>query len=404
MRHSIVAIAVSLLGLCAAAPLGAQSPEDDAAEGARFRLGPIRFTPAIAITSLGVDTNVFNTAVDPEQDVTAVFGPKVDYWLRLGRARLSGSSTLDYAYFKEFESQRSFGTTQRLRLAVPLTRVTPFVEGTFTSTRQRPGYEIDARARRQESGGRAGLDLHLTSKSTVRLAAGRAQYRFDANDTFLDQNLSTRLDRDSDVAQVEFRQKLTPLTTFVVAGERQQDRFVYSPQRDADSIRVMPGFEFKPFALIDGSVAVGYRQFDTTSALVPDFEGIVADADLGYTLRATRFTVRTRRDIEYSFEALDPYYVLTDVNGSVTQRITSRWDLVARGGRHRLDYGAVSLDPAGGRVDRGWLAGGGVGLHLGEQLRLGVEAIRYVRESSLAWRQYEAWRIGGSFTYGVKNR
>jgi hypothetical protein len=47
--------------------------------------------------------------------------------MRLGRGVLSGESTLEYIHFQEYESQRSFGTTQRGRIAVPVGRLTPFV-------------------------------------------------------------------------------------------------------------------------------------------------------------------------------------------------------------------------------------------------------------------------------------
>ena len=50
------------------------TPED----AARFRFGPIRFTPVLNITNLGVDSNVFNEADDPKSDNTAVFGPLAD--------------------------------------------------------------------------------------------------------------------------------------------------------------------------------------------------------------------------------------------------------------------------------------------------------------------------------------
>ena len=115
-------------------------------------------------------------------------------------------------------------------------------------------------------------------------------------------------------------------------AEQQRDRFVLSPQRDADGLRVVTGFEFKPFALISGKGVVGYRQFDTLSAVVPDYTGPVASADLAYVLRATRITARVERDVTYSFEELEPYYLLTDL--AMTRDPAPHagsWDVVGRG-------------------------------------------------------------------------
>ena len=79
---------------------------------------------------------------------------------------------MDYFYFREYDTQRSFGTTNRLRLEVPLAHLVPFVAGEYTNTRQRTGYEIDARARRTLMGGRAGVDLLLGGRTRVRAVAG----------------------------------------------------------------------------------------------------------------------------------------------------------------------------------------------------------------------------------------
>jgi hypothetical protein len=72
--------------------------------------GFIRFTPSLDLTNLGVDTNVFNELDDPKDDFTVTFGPKAEFWSRLGLAGASyGRRGVDYQYFQEYDSQRSFG-------------------------------------------------------------------------------------------------------------------------------------------------------------------------------------------------------------------------------------------------------------------------------------------------------
>src|SRR4029453_1068884 len=140
------AMAMTVL-LAVVAPARAQdvpAPED----AARFRFGPIRFTPVLTITPVGVETNVFTEADNPKQDTSAAFGPRADYWIKLGRARVIGQTGGEYFYFREYDTQRSFGTVNRARVEVQFARLVPFVGGEYINTRQRPGYEIDARARR----------------------------------------------------------------------------------------------------------------------------------------------------------------------------------------------------------------------------------------------------------------
>ena len=89
--HIRTAAAVLAIGWATVAPAFAQSDNEDAAS-AKFRLGPLAVKPSVALTNLGIDTNVFNDSDDPKPDVTASVEPRVETWLRLGRARLSSRS------------------------------------------------------------------------------------------------------------------------------------------------------------------------------------------------------------------------------------------------------------------------------------------------------------------------
>jgi hypothetical protein len=372
----------------------------------RFRLGFIRFTPSIVLTNLGVDTNVFNELVDPKDDFTVMVGPKAEFWSRLGsRGRIYGSAGLDYQYFQEFDSQRSFGTADTVRLDVDLGRLTPFVDGAYTNTRIRPGFEIDTRARREDLSGRVGVSLRVQSKTKLLGWLREERFRYAAGEEFLATDLSRALDRDSTYYGGGIQVELTPLTTFLTDVEIGEDRFVRSSERDADTWKVMPGFKFKPFALIDGGLAVGYRKFQTLNRLVPDFGGVIALVDLGYTLRATRVSGRYNRDVTYSYETVEPYYLQTDWSVAVVQKITTAWDVAGRVGRYKLDYETVGLPGAERRSDSGNRYGGGIGYSLGQYVRLGFDVNYIDRQSDASiTRNYEGVRAGLTVTYGTKQR
>jgi hypothetical protein len=372
----------------------------------RFRLGFIRFTPSIVVSNLGVDTNVFNELEDPKDDLTMSVGPKAEFWSRLGpRARIYGSTGVDYQYFREYDSQRSFGTANVARLDLDVGRLTPFAEGTYVNTRIRPGFEIDTRARREDLSGRVGLGVRVQSKTRLLAWVREQRYRFDAGEEFLDINLSVALDRDSSYRGGGAQIELTPLTTFLVEYESGEDRFVRSPERDADTYKVMSGFKFKPFALIDGSLSLGYRRFETLDTAVPDFGGFIAAVELGYNLRATRFNGEFNRDVTYSFETIEPYYLQTDWGLAVTQKITSAWDIVGRVGRYTLDYETVGLPGASRRTDTGNRYGGGIGYTLGQYVRLGFDASYMDRKSEAdITRNYDGVRAGFTITYGLRKQ
>lgn len=382
----------------------AQSTADiDPSDLARFRFGPLRFTPSLVVSNLGTDDNVFNESENQRKDTTAAVGPATDLWLRLGRARLSGKTSGQYLYFKEYKNQRSWNTRNEARLELPAGRFKPFIGGAYTNTRDRPGYEIDARARLRNQSVSAGMDIRVSGKTTLMLGGMQSRLSYDQNETFLGVALANALDRQTRTEQLQLRYGMTPLTTFVTKADAIQDRFSVDTRRNADGIQVLSGFEFKPFALISGSALVGFKHFNVLDDSIPDFDGIVASVNARYVIRATQFDVRVARDITFSYEFARPYYALTDVGLTVTQRITRVWDVVGRGGRQTLAYRIVNGTniSVADSVDDGIQYGGGIGYRVGETVRLGVDVAAYKRRSKFEGRSYDGLRIGASIAYGL---
>ncbi|MFB3855539.1 MAG: outer membrane beta-barrel protein [Vicinamibacterales bacterium] len=410
MRHLLIVVLALVAALALPAAAAAQERERDPFEDARFRFGPLAMTPTLSISTLGVDTNVFNEWEDPKRDFTFAAGPQTEAWFRLGRARLHGHGTLEYLYFHEWASQRGLTAKGDVAFELPLARIMPYVGIAGADTNARPGFEIDARARYKENGRFAGFELRLSPKTSVDLSVRRTKTRFAGDALFMGTYLSEVLDRDTDVAKATLRFRLTPLTTLVLDADASKERFVSSPERDADSVRVMPGFDFDTFALVSGTVRLGFRRLDMQDESIPDFSGFVGQLKLGYTLLGdTRFDAGFFRDIEYSFEISQPYYVRTGYEGSITRRIVGGWDVVARAGQQRLAYrdrGAAS--PAfvpgaprpDGRVDRVETYGGGVGYRFSSGTRVGLDVNQYRRRSDIDTRTYEGLRAGMVVTYG----
>ncbi|HJR60720.1 MAG TPA: outer membrane beta-barrel protein [Vicinamibacterales bacterium] len=397
-----LALACACLGV--GVPAAAQEPEDPF-ETARFRLGPIRFTPAIQITSLGHDSNVFNEAENPKSDTTAAFGPAVELWVRPFGTRFNAKVGGQYLYFKEFDDQRAWNTNNEARWEVPLARLTPFVAGSYVNTRERQGYEIDSRSRRRDDSVTVGSSLRLSGKTALIVSYRQFNVKYDEEESFLGTALANALNRREKTTKVQLRYALTPLTTFVVDTDIGRDRFELTRLRDTDSVRVMPGFELKPLALISGRVFVGYRQFKPLTETLPEYRGVVASVKATYIRSSTRFELKVDRDLAYSYEPTRPYYALLDYGLTVTQRITNAWELVGRGSRQTLAYrmldalDASSIPPG----DKGYVYGGGVGYRLGETFRLGLDTNYYTRRSEIEGRRdFEGLRVFGSISYGIQ--
>jgi hypothetical protein len=381
----------------------AQSSRDQA-DNAQIHLGPLGLTPRFAIRNLGVDTNVLNSAERPTRDFTVSMGPGVDTWLHFGRALLSTQTLVEWTYFRQSAGQRSFNTSQTGRLEFDLASVTPFIAGGVISTRQRPNLEIDQRVRQDRVNASLGTRVELGGRSRIDVDARREQIEF-GDDQPGDVLVRTALNREVTEGGISFRMDMTPLTTFVVRTSVAYDTFEFSRVRDSDSMTILPGLEMKPSALFSGKAAVGYRRFDAKNAVVPDYSGMVAAVDIGYVMReATRFGVRVDRNLDYSLQVDTPYFVVTTANVDVKQALGYSWDVVGRVGRSALAYQGLLPDGGGDPVtrqrDRLLTYGVGVGRRLGEYIRVGFDVDYNERRSEVAFRGYEGFKFGGSFTYG----
>jgi hypothetical protein len=184
---------------------------------------------------------------------------------------------------------------------------------------------------------------------------------------------------------------------------RQEDRFDFTQLRDSNSTVAGVQVSFDPYALIKGSARIGYRDYQPIMPGVPSFRGTTAAADLSYSLLGTtRFGVQIFRDVQYSYDVNEPYYVQTGFGGSIAQQVYGPLDVVGRAGVQNLAYrdraGAMVL--ASARTDVVHTYGGGAGYHFGRDLRIGVNVDRQVRLSDVTQRQYEGLKLGTSVTYG----
>jgi Putative beta-barrel porin 2 len=400
MRRLAFAIGV----LLAAAPASAQDASDHAAE-ARVHLGPLAFTPTLALVNAGIDTNVFNepTYAGPKRDFTLTFEPKADWWLRMGRTWLLGNVTEDFVYYDKYSDQRSIGGFYKGGWLVPLNRLTLQANGSYLTSRDRPGFEIDERARRTETAFDGTVEVRALTKTFVGTKARRQRIEYDESASFLGESLRLQLNRTVTQAAVTLRHELTPLTSLTFDVQKEQTRFAFAPLRDSDSTEILGGLKFDPYAIVKGTVTVGYRDFQPRVAGLPRYKGSTAAIDLTYLApSATKLTVKGMRDVQYSFDINQPYYLQTGVNGEIMQKIFGPVDLVARGGYATLEYrdraGIEVLTP--NRTDKVYMYGGGVGYRIGKDTRIGFNLDQQKRDSQVPIRQYDGLRYGTSLTYG----
>jgi len=397
----------ALLGLTASVAASAQGVmEPPDVSRLRMRLGPVYLDPAIALTNAGIDTNVFNVADsdNPVSDFTATVRPQAVAWMQAGRTWLNAAFTEDLVWFQEYASERSVDNDFKASWLVPLTRVSFNVGGDWLSTSSRPGYEIDTRAHRTERAYNAALEFRTLSKTFIGVRGERRAFAFDEGTVYQDTNLHDELNRIGTTAAATFRYQLTPLTSFNVDLSREEDRFDYDPLRNSNSTQVTAGLRFDPRALINGSFQLGFRDFMPLAEGIAGFRGLTSAVDLTWVLfGATKCAFGATRDVQYSYDARTPYYVQGGVTGSVTQQIFGPLDVQGRIAAARLAYrsfaGAAVADA--NRIDHTRLYGGGIGYHLGQDVRVAFNIDENLRASPVDSHSYHGWRYGVAIAYGL---
>jgi hypothetical protein len=385
-----------------AARASAQTPER--MPTAPVRIGPVEVYPTLALTNFGVDSNVFNEPdqAAPKRDFTLTITPATDLRLRLGRSRLTGTIREDFVYYQTYASERSANTALNGGFQSQLNRVILKAGASYLSTRERPGFEIDVRSQRSEAGVNGTVEIRILPKTFVGLRADQTRIDYDKDAVFLDSNLHFALKRTMTTEALTVRYRVTPLTSLTADVGREQDRFDFSPLRDSDSTRVMAGVRFEPRALIKGSASFGYRDFEPLSPDTAPYRGAVAAFDLFTALGPTKLALQGNRDVQYSYDLNQPYYVQTGASGSITQHLVGPVDAVGRLGVARLDYQnrivTGRLLPV--RTDYVHSFGAGFGYRMARRTRIGFNVDESRRTSGLVLRQYDGLTFGISVTYG----
>lgn len=400
-KNALLACGVAVLVSSAAA---AQIVEPDSSR-ARVQVGPVMLNPTIELTNLGVDSNVFNQPAGQEQsDFTFTLTPKSDLWMKIGRVWLTGTLREDILWYQKYTSERAGNTSSKVALLAPLNRVAFSVGASLANVQDRPGFEIDARSRRDERQVNGSAEFRALARTLIGAQGARQTVRFDQSATFLGSNLAVELNRVTTSGAISVRHELTPLTSLSFDVGRTEDRFDTSSLRDSNS--TVAGFQvtFDPAALIRGSARFGYRNFEPVSPDVPGYQGATVAVNLAYVLLGTtKFDVTASRDVQYSFDVNQPYYLQSGLGASIAQQIFGPVDVVAGFSRYNLDYRerAGAVVGVSGQNDKVRSYRGGMGYHLGRDLRVGVTIEKQQRFSDVPSRAFNGLRIGASVTYGI---
>jgi hypothetical protein len=360
-------------------------------------LGPLRITPSLMLTNMGVDDNVFNEATDQKRDFTFTVTPRADVQFRMRRLHLRYVTATDYVYYRKYRSERGTNTSSSARLDVDLGRLSPYATVSGLNSKSRVNAEIDARARHQDLVYGAGVAFKVASRTSVVVNGTQGKIAYEPDAEFRGVALDRSLNGRRRTVEAGLAVALTPLTTLTTALAREQQRFALSPQRDSNSWRVAPTLTFSPTGVLTGSASVGYRRFQPLSPTVPAYSGVVSAVAIGATIYGRhQMQAVFNRDVQYSYEVASTYYVGTGGTVTWTWLLLGPLDVRGTAGRYRMDY------RGGQAADTSTTYGGGVGYRFSNRARLGMNIAWAHRDSGTsADRGYRNRRIFAGLSWGT---
>jgi hypothetical protein len=362
-----------------------------------YRIGPVLVDPRLSIPEIGRDSNIFNEANAPQEDFVIKLLPEVDFFSDLGLLRIAVRSGSTITYFHRNDSERSIAEQVRGRATVRLSRFKPWVGGASIRSNERSS-EIDARAKRVTREAAAGVQFDVSPLAALTVSGNRLEVQYADAERYRDTPLAAALDRRTETLAAALRFQATPLTALTFRGYTSRDDFAFDPERDSTSEGGDVEVSFGSEAIIRGRAAVGYRQQRSEDPTIATFRGITGRGGVTAPLLwRAMVDVQYVRDVQYSFDRREGFFVENGGDLTYTQRVGGPFDLQGRVSRYSLNYDASEITVP--RTEVLWSYQGGIGYSLESGSRFGLSYEVADRDSTVPDRTFARRRLFGSFTY-----
>jgi len=365
-----------------------------------LKFGPVTVQPSLAIQNIGEDPNVFNSSTNPQTDFTMTISPKINVVFTARKSKTTFTQTTDYVYFKNYASERGANASYALREDLELGILQPFASVSMATSKSRINNEVDTRARHDNTQYAVGTRVNVFTRTHAAFTARRSNTTFDSTETFRGQSLSEAFDGFIRAFDTSAGVSITPLTSFDVVFTNEQQRFDFSPERNADTFRVMPTLSFSPLGLLNGTAALGYRRFTPKDPSVPEYHGFVAQVTAGVTIfDRHRLSTTVLRDVTYSYDRAAVYYLQNSIGGERAYQIGRGFDSHVGATRNLMHYHqTATTGPADDIYTSYDLA---FGYRILPRLRASINGTISKRNSQIsADRAYDSNRIYGTVTWG----
>ena len=373
---------------------------------AAWHVGPFRIQPAIVLSNMGVDSNVYYSPTEPIKDYTLTVGPAVNVYLPIYRKLiLSAYGSPQYVYYAKTAQERTWNYYFSGSAALSLKRIFLSFDWKYSDAQERWNTEIDIRPRRKEEGLGGSFLIQTSTRTSLALGYRQAKYNYENLDyqTF---NIREELNRKEQYVDLLAYYQVTSRTKFFLDFEHGLFNFEFADAaalKNSQSQAAYVGLEFSPTGRIRGKARIGYKIFDVKNLEATNYQGVVGDAQVSVRV-AKPLAVRASysRDVIFSLWYNNPYYLGSTIGPGASIYVLRfvRLDYDYSLGRNR--YPETQPDGGGGavkRFDEYRIHSVGIYFRIKKNVALGVIGSRWARVSNLAYEDDTRYFLGLNLTY-----
>jgi len=293
-----------------------QDELNDVRDQARLRFGPFRVLPALRLSNLGFDDNVYYRTAEekPAGDYTGTVSPEIKVYLLAGRSLiLSFADNPEYLYYvKEYRLRmftNSFVPGARLRL---FNRFVLSGEYHFRKHQRRVFSEFSRLVTDTVKGTMAGF-FYETPRGTSIGFSGTID-RLLYEDIVLpdyEARLSRSLNRKEKTGNFEMYYRVFSESYFFAKFGVTTYEFEHpsSQWRNSRSFHMSSGIRFPFMGRARGMLSLGYKKFIPEAAGRKGFSGLIADTNLDFRLGRIGLRFGLGRDNHFSYLEDVFYYI-----------------------------------------------------------------------------------------------
>jgi hypothetical protein len=303
-------------------------------EKSTWTLGPFKINPNLRLSG-GYDNNIYGAVggTPPVADYVATVSPQFNVYLPVRNSLiLSFIWAPQYVYFAETKKERALNNNYAFGFRFLVLNRFVFSAGyDYARTKDRISSEIYRRIIEQVSGYRGSISFETARGTSIGISSSLRRYRYE--DVALPDSplaLSLALDREEKNTSIELYYRIFSDSSFFINLGYTSYKFTASEARfrDSHSYQFYTGMQFPLLGRTTGTLSLGYKKFLPQENSLREYSGLVGDTSLGYRLGRFGFRLQYSRDVPFSYEINNIYFVDNRIGAGASYYVSQsiRWD------------------------------------------------------------------------------